>query len=82
MPNTKKLVGIKSFKNFKKEIFYLTKEDPKSSDLVNAINDSSGLGGQRISWFSILDSEQQGLSAHGLKKVLSLIVRPPQQREV
>ena len=37
----------------------------------------------RTSWLGILDLEQQGLSAHGLKVVLSLIlVQLPQQREV
>ena len=42
-------------------------------DLVNGINYSSGLGGCRRSGISVLDSEQQGLSADGLKVVLSLI---------
>ena len=35
----------------------------------------------RTSWLGILDLEQQGLSAHGLKSLLSLIVQPPQQKE-
>ena len=42
-------------------------------DLVDGIDYSSGLGGRRRSGISVLDSEQQGLSADGLKVVLSLI---------
>ena len=43
-------------------------------DLVDGIDDSSGLGGCRRSGISVLDSEQQGLSVDGLKVVLSLII--------
>ena len=41
--------------------------------MVNGIDYSSGLGGCRRSGISVLDSEQQGLSADGLIVVLSLI---------
>ena len=51
-------------------------------DLVNTINYSSGLGGCTESCFSVLDSEQQGLSDDALKVVLDLIFRPAQPREV
>ena len=51
-------------------------------DLVNAIDYISGLGGRKTSWLSIVDLEQQGLSAYGFKYLLSLIVWPPQQGEV
>ena len=46
------------------------------ADLVNGIDYSSGLGGCRRSGFSVLDLEQQGLSADGLKVDLNLIFRP------
>ena len=46
------------------------------TDLVNGIDHSSGLGGRRWSGISVLDLEQQGLSADGLKVVVSLIFRP------
>ena len=42
-------------------------------DLVDGIDYSSGLRGRRRLVISVLDSEQQGLSADGLKVVLSLI---------
>ena len=45
-------------------------------DLVDGINYSSGLRGHRRSGISVLDSEQQGLSADGLKVLLSLIFWP------
>ena len=50
-------------------------------DLVNGIAYSSGLGGCTESCFSVLDSEQQGLSDDGLKVVLSLLIWPAQPRE-
>ena len=53
-----------------------------SSDLVNGIAYSSGLGGCTESCFSVLDLEQQGLSDDALKVVLDLIFRPAQPREV
>ena len=53
-----------------------------SSDLVNGIAYSSGLGGCTESCFSVLDSEQQGQSDDALKVVLDLIFWPAQPREV
>ena len=51
-------------------------------DGVDGIAYSSGLGGRTESCFSVLDSEQQGLSADGLKNVLDLIFWPAQPQEV
>ena len=51
-------------------------------DLVDGIDDSSGLRGHRRSGISVLDSEQQGLSADGLKFLLSFIFRPARPIEV
>ena len=53
-----------------------------STDLVNGIAYSSGLGGRTESCLSVLDLEQQGLSDDALKVVLDLIFRPAQPREV
>ena len=53
-----------------------------SSDFQNLESTSSGLGGCTESCFSVLDSEQQGLSDDALKVVLDLIFRPAQPREV
>ena len=67
---------------FRVTLFLAVRHIKKEADLVNGIAYSSGLGGRTESCFSVLDSEQQGLSAHGLKVVLSLIVQLPQKREV
>ena len=53
----------------------------RQADLVNGIAYSSGLGGRTESCFSVLDSEQQGLSGDGLKDILDLIIWPAQPRE-
>ena len=53
----------------------------RQAHLVNGIAYNSGLGGHTESYFSVLDSEQQGLSGDGLKNILSLIIRPAQPRE-
>ena len=57
-------------------VFLMYSMQCAETDLVDGIDYSSGLGGCRRSGISVLDSEQQGLSAEGLKVLLSLIFRP------
>ena len=58
-------------KNF--EIPLRVKKAIFNSDLVDAIDYSSGLRGHTESYLSVLDSKQQGLLGDGLKNVLNLI---------
>ena len=53
-----------------------------SSDLVDDIAYSSGLGGCRTSCFSVLERRQPDLPADGLRDLLGHLVGPAQPREV